>query len=186
MKQILVFTLTMLVCGVAFSQGKNNSLKGVPFKERVVTGGGFGLGFGSQQDFIMLAPMIGYKVTQRLLAGTSVTYRYTNYKFYNPSVKLNDYGVNPFMRFVIYNGIFAQVEYEVLNYEFPLTSVETTRQTFDSFMAGGGFLQPIGGKAVFYVLALYNFSYTASSSFYTPYNSPWVIRAGINIGNFSF
>lgn len=165
----------------AFSQGKDNSLKGMPLKDRIVTGGGLGLGFGSVQDYISVSPMIGYRVTARLLAGTGITYRYTNYKVFRPSIKLNDYGVNPFLRFTVYRNIFIQTEYEYLNYEYPMPSRETTRMNFDSFMAGGGFIQPLGDRLSFYVMALYNFSYDDLDP-YSPYDSPFVIRAGINIG----
>ena len=167
-----------------FGQGEANSLKDVPFKERIVTGGGLGLAFGSAQDFISVSPMIGYRLTAKLIAGTGVTYRYTNYKITSPSVKLNDYGINPFLRFTVYRNIFVQTEMEHLNYEFPTGLLtETVRRKFNSFLAGAGFVQPIGQKVSFYVMALYNFSYTASSARYTPYDSPLVFRAGINIGN---
>lgn len=164
-----------------FSQGKDNSLKGMPLKDRIVTGGGLGLGFGSVQDYVSVSPMIGYRLTARLLAGTGVTYRYTNYKVFRPSIKLNDYGVNPFLRFTVYRNIFIQTEYEYLNYEYPLASRETTRMNFDSYMAGGGFIQPLGNRLSFYLMALYNFSYDDLDP-YSPYDSPFVIRAGINIG----
>jgi hypothetical protein len=165
----------------AFSQGKDNSLEGAPLKDRIVTGGGVGLGFGSVQDYFSVSPMIGYRLTAKLLAGTGVTYRYTNYKVYRPSIKLNDYGLNPFLRFTVYRNIFIQTEYEYLNYEYPVSIAETTRRNFDSFLAGGGFIQPIGQRAGFYLMALYNFSYK-DQTLYSPYDSPIVVRAGINIG----
>ena len=178
-------TLVLLVIGClsveGYSQGENNSLEGMPLKDRIVTGGGLGLGFGSVQDFFSVSPMIGYRLTARLLAGTGLTYRYTNYKVTRPSIKLNDYGINPFLRFTVYRNIFVQTEYEYLNYEYPLTITETTRRTFDSFMAGGGFIQPLGQRFAFYLMALYNFSYK-DQGVYSPYDSPIVVRAGINIG----
>lgn len=180
---ILFFTATTVLS--AFSQGKDNSLKGAPLKDRIVTGGGLGLGFGSVQDFFSVSPVIGYRVTAKLLAGTGFTYRYTNYKVFNPSIKLNDYGLNPFLRFTVYRNIFLQTEYEFLNYELPVNRAETTRETFDSFLAGGGFIQPIGNRLSFYVMALYNFSYNPNAIGYSPYDSPFVIRAGINIGALS-
>lgn len=178
---LFVFSTSLIV----FGQGKNNSLQGAPLKERIVTGGGVGLGFGSVQDYFSVSPVIGYLLTAKLLAGTSVTYRYTSYKIVNPSIKLNDYGVSPFLRFTVYRNIFIQTEYEYLNYEFPITIAETTRRSFDSFLAGPGFIQPIGNKLSFYVMALYNFSYQETSQ-YAPYDSPIVLRAGINIGALSF
>lgn len=186
MHRLLIVVICVLCSGVAFGQGEANSLKGVPFKERIVTGGGLGLSFGSYQDFVSISPQIGYRVTARLIAGTGVTYRYTNYKVYSPTIKLHDYGVNPFLRFTVYKNIFVQTEYEYLNYEFPTQSRETYRRNFNSFLAGGGFVQPIGEKLSFYIMALYNFSYSSSARTYSPYDSPLVIRAGINIGNLGF
>ena len=181
------FCIFAVLCSTwAFGQGEANSLKGVPFKERIVTGGGLGLSFGNVQDFFSISPMIGYRVTAKLIAGTGLTYRYTNYKILNPDVKLNDYGVNPFLRFTVYKNIFIQTEYEYLNYEFPVTATETVRKGFNSFLAGGGFVQPVGEKVSFYIMALYNFSYSSSRNTYSPYDSPLVIRAGINIGNLGF
>lgn len=189
MKSVLLFFVLILTFFAAFAQGEANSLKGVPMKERIFTGGGLGLSFGNTRDFFSVSPVIGYRLTQKLLAGTGVTYRYTNYKLVKPSLKLNDYGVNPFLRFTVYDNIFIQTEFEYLNYEFPVpqTSNETTRKNFNSFLAGGGFIQPIGNSAALFIMALYNFSYrTPAAGKYTPYDSPIIIRAGVNIGNFGF
>lgn len=185
MRRIIVLLLGVAFSFSAFAQGEDNSLKDVPFKERIVTGGGLGLGFGSNQDFISVSPVVGYAITKKIIAGSGFTFRYTNYKFYNPSIKLIDYAVNPFIRYTFYRGIFVQTEYEYLNYEVPLSAHESTRMNFSSFMAGGGIVQPIGDKAALYVMALYNFSYrNPTTTNYSPYDSPIVIRAGINIGNF--
>lgn len=187
LRSIAILLLAIASTGSALGQGENNSLKGTPVKERIVTGGGFGLGFSSVQDYFSLSPVIGYQLTRKLMAGTSITYRFTNYKYYTPSLKLRDYAANPFVRFTVYKNIFLQSEYEYLNYEFPTSITETTRQDFSSFLAGGGFIQPLGRKVGIYVMALYNFSYqTPVQGSYSPYNSPIIIRAGINIGNFGF
>lgn len=175
------FSAAMVV--MAFSQGKDNSLQGAPLKDRIVTGGGLGLGFGSVQDFFSVSPVIGYRLTTKLLAGTGITYRYTNYKPLR--IKLNDYGLSPFLRYTVYRNIFLQTEYEFLNYEFPVNYTETRRMSFDSFLAGGGFIQPLGNRLSFYLMALYNFSYQGNTGVYSPYDSPIVFRAGINIGALS-
>jgi hypothetical protein len=184
MVRFLIFSFLTCSSLVSFSQGKNNSLKGAPLKDRIVTGGGVGLGLGSVQDYFSVSPVIAYRLTTKLMAGTGVTYKYTNYKITKPSIKLHDYGINPFLRFTVYRNIFIQTEYEYLNYEFPVTYTETTRRNFDSFLAGGGFIQSIGNRLSFYLMALYNFSYQ-ESNYYSPYDSPIVIRAGINIGALS-
>jgi hypothetical protein len=187
MRHIVICLIGVFGFTVAFSQGKDNSLDGVPFKERIVFGGGLGLSFGSYQDFFSVSPQIGYRITAKLIGGTGFTYRYTNYKYFSPSIKLNDYGINPFLRFTVYRNIFVQTEYEYLNYEFPVTTQETTRKDFNSVFVGGGFVQPVGEKVSFYIMALYNLSYKSrNGNEYTPYDSPLVIRAGINIGNLGF
>jgi hypothetical protein len=185
MKRILLFVFLVAASTAVVGQGKDNSLKGVPFKERIVTGGGLGLGFGSVQDYVSLSPVLGYSITKKFIAGTGITYRYTNYKITTPSIKLNDYAVSPFLRYNIYRGFFAQTEYEYLNYEFPVNTAETVRMDFGSVLAGGGLVQPIGKNLAFYVMALYNFSYQQPvPGRVSPYGSPFVIRAGINIGGF--
>jgi hypothetical protein len=137
MKRPFQIFLLLVVSGLsAFGQGKDNSLKGVPFKERIVTGGGLGLGFGSVQDFISVSPVLGYSLTKKFIAGTGITYRYTNYKYYNPSLKLTDYAVSPFLRYNIYRGIFAQTEYEYLNYEFPVTERKPSAWALKVFLPG--------------------------------------------------
>jgi hypothetical protein len=181
----LVCLISLALTSVSFSQGKDNSLKGVPFKERIVTGGGLGLGFGNVQDFVSVSPVIGYSLTKKFIAGTGFTYRYTKYKYFTPAIALTDYAVSPFLRYNVYRGFFVQTEYEYLNYEFPLNAAETTRMDFRSFLAGGGLVQPIGRNLAFYVMALYNFSYQQPvPGRISPYASPFVIRAGINIGGF--
>jgi len=188
----LTFCVIGLICSMtAFGQGEANSLKGVPVKERIITGGGFGLSFSSYSDFFSLSPQIGYMATRRLMVGTGLTYRYTKYKDYSPALTFNDWGVNPFVRFTVFRNIFIQTEYEYLNYEdlvYPVTQQrETTRRDYNSFLAGGGFFQPVGQKASLYIMAMYNFSYRdPGPGEYVPYSSPLIIRAGVSIGNIGF
>ena len=181
MRIILTLVCISLVTG-ALAQGEDNSLKDVPAKERMVFGGGFGLGFSNTQDYVMVSPSIGYMLTRKLMAGVNLSYQYTKYKFTIPSISVNAYGFGPFARFMIYDNLFLHTEYEYLNYQFPGAS-----RSFDSFLAGGGFIQPLGSNTALYFLALYNFAYqTPKPGEFTPYGSPLVIRAGISLGGFGF
>src|SRR5690606_36653311 len=85
--------LLTAITGVAYAQGEENSLKGVPLNERLVFGGGLGLGFGSDQDYILISPSIGYLFTRKLMAGVNLTYQYNNYKFFRPSIKTHSSAV---------------------------------------------------------------------------------------------
>lgn len=177
---LILFCFFLAGMNFGYAQGEDNSLKGVPASERIVFGGGLGLGFGSYQDYVLISPSIGYMLTKKLMGGVNLTYQYNKYKYYTPAITSNSYGGGPFARFMIYRGIFIQAEYEYLNYD-----LFETRADFSSVMAGGGFIQPIGSRASFYLSVLYNFSYqTPGPNEYYPYSSPWVIRAGISLGQF--
>jgi hypothetical protein len=125
-----------------------------------------------------VSPLIGYKITPKLAAGVQVQYRYTRYKQVTPKISTNDYGISPFVRYNIYSPFFLQAEYEYLNYEFPITTSESIRKQYNSFLAGGGIFQPLGRRAGFY-----NFSYRAAGvNEITPYDSPLVLRVGVTAG----
>lgn len=151
------------------------------FKDRIFVGGGIGGGFSSSQDFFSISPIIGYKLSERVVPGLSLMYRYTNNKFNTPAISTSDYGISPFVRYMVGGGFFLHAEYEYMNYEYPITPTETQRKGFGSFLAGGGFFQPIGRRAGFFATALYNFSYQSNSIIY-PYSSPLIFRFGITAG----
>ena len=78
--------------------------------ERVYTGGGIGVQFGTV-TFVNVAPDIGYKITERYSAGIGLRYMY----FKTPAYKLDIYGASVFNRFVVTDFFFLHGEYEVLN-----------------------------------------------------------------------
>jgi hypothetical protein len=83
----------------AYGQWGEEELDQKPsIKDRIFTGGGFGLSFSTNYDFFSLSPLIGYRVTQRLAAGASIIYRRTTYKFVTPKISTNDWGLSPFVR----------------------------------------------------------------------------------------
>ncbi|WP_333820227.1 hypothetical protein [Ohtaekwangia sp.] len=184
MKKTLITLLAMSVCTFAMAQWGEEEMSDKPtLRERLFTGGGFGLSFSNYYDFVSVSPLVGYKITPKLAAGVQVQYRYTKYKQFTPKFSTNDYGISPFVRYSIYAPIFLQAEYEYLNYEYPITTSESIRKTYNSFLAGGGFFQPIGRHAGFYAVAMYNFSYRAANyGEVTPYNSPLVLRVGVTAG----
>ncbi len=184
MKKFVLLTILSMLGTVAFAQWGEEELSDKPdWKERIFTGGGFGASFGSYYDYVSVSPLIGYRITQKLAGGVQVQYRYTNYKQYSPKISTNDFGVSPFLRFSLFGPIFLHAEYEYLNYQYVGAGGEKFRQGFNSFMAGGGFFQPLGRRAGFYALALYNFSYReGTATTYSPYNSPLVLRVGITAG----
>ncbi len=184
MKKLILTLFIASISSVVFAQWGEEEMSEKPsWKERVFVGGGLaGLSFSSYSDYFAVAVLGGYKITPKLAGGVQIQYRFTNYKTV-PKIKTNDYAVSPFLRYNFYGPLFLHAEYEYLNYQYIDYSGEVSRRGFDSFMLGGGFFQPAGRKAGFYLLALYNFNYqSASQNPYSPYTSPFVIRAGITVG----
>jgi hypothetical protein len=176
--------MILLSLNVYAQWGEEEMAEKPSIKDRMFFGGGFGMSFSSDYDFFSISPIIGYRLSPKVATGLSITYRYTNYKYVTPNVSTNDYGVSPFIRYQFYGPLFLHAEYEYLNYEYITYTGESVRESFSSFMAGGGFFQPVGRRAGIYISVLYNFSYRNPTSPYDyyPYSSPLVVRAGITAG----
>ena len=111
--------------------------------EKIFFGGGFGAGFGSY-TFISISPIIGYRITPKLSAGLRLMYQYTTYDYPDHQTgqmekyQGNDFGVGGFARFMVYGPLYLQAEYEHLNYDGLYWDGTSSRDSFNSFMAGGG------------------------------------------------
>jgi hypothetical protein len=183
-KLLLIVSALTLLSPVAVAQWGEEEMSDKPsLSDRIFTGGGFGASFSNYYDFVSVSPMIGYKITPKLAAGIQIQYRYTKYKQTIPKTSTNDYGLSPFVRYFIYAPFFVHAEYEYLSYQYPLSNGEKKREGYSSFLAGGGFFQPLGRSAGFYALALYNFSYKDPTPYEpSPYDRPLIIRAGVTVG----
>ena len=98
MKKTLLTLIALSLCTFAMAQWGEEEMSDEPtLRERIFTGGGFGLSFSSYNDFVSVSPLIGYKITPNLAAGVQVQYRYTRYKQVTPKISTNDYGISPFV-----------------------------------------------------------------------------------------
>ncbi len=146
----------------------------------VFYGGGIGLSFGTI-DYIEVAPMIGIQVTDRFSTGINLLYRYRDDSRYSPSLSTNDYGGGVFARYHVFPTLFAQTEYEYLNFEYYDFGGNKDSDNYSSFLVGGGLSQPVGHNVALNAVVLYNFSYSESDLF-RPYDSPWIVRVGVSAG----
>ncbi len=149
-------------------------------RDKFFFGGGLGLSFGDV-DYVEVAPLVGYRIMPKMDGGMQVFYRWVNDSRYPEDVSTDDYGANVFLRYFVLPSIFVQGQYEFINYEFILPSLQTERDTANSFLAGGGYSQPIGHGAAFYFSALYNFSYD-DNDLTSPYGDAWQIQGGVTVG----
>ncbi len=148
--------------------------------DRMFLGGGIGLGFGDV-DFVSIEPLIGWRVDPKVSIGASLLYRFTNDSRYPEDVSTNDYGARAFVQYFPVPQFFGQVEYEYLDYEYVLPTLDTARDSAGSVLLGGGVSRPVGRNASFYGTVLYNLTYDNNDP-QSPYDSPWVVRVGIAAG----
>ncbi|HEX8531321.1 MAG TPA: hypothetical protein VF646_14920 [Cytophagales bacterium] len=149
--------------------------------ERISLGGNFGLSLGNP-TYINLAPLVGYRVNDRLTPGGGVTYIYSRVRdIYGQSFSSSIYGGRVNVQYAIIPRFAPIVEYEALNVAYlnynAAGEIVEARRWIGNPMVGATVLFPIGRKSNFGLTALYNLNFTTNQA-YSPYNSPWVIRAG--------
>jgi len=154
-------------------------LEHLKFSQRIVWGGTGGVAFGTDVTLIQISPRIGYRVTEKFIAGVGMRYEYYRQ---NPPGTASDfsasnYGGSIFGNYAISRGIFAHGEFEMINVEYYDESFELTRSWVEGLYVGGGFRQPLGGRAFVEIMALYNLTWRQIS----PAPSPLDIRIGFII-----
>lgn len=171
------FLVTIMMLVSVLSLSAQNKLS-----DRIYFGGGGGFSAGSNLTNISLFPQVGYKITDRYSAGVGVIYQYVKIK--QPiNTSLSNFGWSVFNRFNVTNQFFAYAEFERLSFEFLTLSDDKERSSFNSLFIGAGYSEQLSGRASLNFMALYNVLYD-ESEIPRPYNSPWVLRAGVGIGIF--
>jgi hypothetical protein len=150
-----------------------------PQQERWFYGGGLALSFGSV-DFVSITPYVGYRITPVVSAGVGLQYAYRDDSRYGQSFSSSDYGGSIFSRVYLDKGIFLSAAYEYLRFEYLDASAVEVSDDYSSVFVGGGLARPLGPNASFVVSAMYNLSYESTEP--SPYDSPWVIGAGVGVG----
>jgi len=149
--------------------------------KRFFFGGGIGAAFGAV-DYLEIAPLVGFRAAPRLDLGLQPFYRWTNDGRYGTSVEYTDYGARLFARVRIIKSFFAEADYEFTSYEYANYPYPgTTRASYNSFLAGGGYTIPLGGHAGMYFSALYDFNFNGNDP-YSAYDSPVQFQVGVSVG----
>lgn len=181
MKKYFILFVFLFFSWLLFSQNTNN----LKFdKNKLYTGGNLGVQFGTY-TVIDISPIIGYYLTEKFAAGLGIIYQYYGYRDkYYPSLNFNTniYGTKFFLRYNIFQSIFAHAEYEALSLETEYFDPynyrhNTPRFIVHSMLIGGGYRQPIGEYSSINLMLLYNINETIDS----PYKNP-IIRMGFDIG----
>lgn len=169
----IITCVGLLVCAsVSFGQREIDENSKPSWKERVYVGGGLGLNggtdsYGNRYFYLGLYPVIGYMVTNKLSAGTGITWQYYSYPDVNQTI--NQYGFSPFVRYNI-SPAFLYAEYVILSSP---TYTGVARKTYNRLLLGLGYSQPLGRRGALNVMGLYDVLYKREDLVFA---SPWVIR----------
>jgi hypothetical protein len=149
------------------------------FKDRLRFGGNLGLQFGTY-TYIDVSPMVGVVIYKGLQAGVGVTYQYLRVADSGARFESHTYGGRVYGRYIIWKGIMAHAEFEMLNldcYDRGLYAtsgqVRLQREWVPGALVGGGYYQSIGQRFGTSILLLFNLL----QSDCTPYANP-VFRMG--------
>jgi hypothetical protein len=165
----------------------------------IIFGGGFGFGFGTVTN-VNVAPIVGYRFSDNFSAGLGMGYQYYRIKnfftVYDPSIgtqtrkplNSNSYSPSVWMRYVLWNNIFAHVEYEhnFMTYkEYYNDTIapgnilsQNVKYNAPSLLVGGGLRQPVSERVSIIVMGLYD----VIQDKYSPYRGTIAIRFGIVAG----
>lgn len=153
-------------------------MSNLSFKDRLFFGGDITLSISGNTSIVGASPMLGYRITEDWSAGVGLSAYYFNIRAINYSTSF--YGGNIFSRYIIYQNVFAQSEFHVINTEVAYATVDEiirTRENIPLWYVGGGYRQPIGGNGFATITVLFDLI----SDPRAPYPNP-SIRAGFNFG----
>jgi len=143
------------------------------FFDRFFVGGNVGAQFG-QVTNVVLAPMVGYKLTDRLSLGTRIQYQYINAKIPTP-FSTHVWGGSLFSRYFVFDNFFTHVEYEAINGFFNPSVGD--RVMIPHLFLGGGYIFRFNDNVGLGFTALYE----VLQRTYSPYRNP-IINAGLTVG----
>ncbi|MEZ4721147.1 MAG: hypothetical protein R2813_04640 [Flavobacteriales bacterium] len=171
---ILLICLNLGAQDFGMDSGRSTPKKDkIPLKERLFFGGNLGAQFGNY-TYVSIAPMGGYKITDRWSVGLQPSYTYISLKSQTYNFSDNIYGGSVFTRYFFFKGLFAHTEYNMLNGNWRGNG---ERFSVNSFLVGGGYLHRFTDRAGFGLTLLFNLL----DSPYSPYQNP-ILNAGFTYG----
>jgi hypothetical protein len=151
-----------------------------PSKLRI--GGNFGLQFGSY-TYVNLSPTVGYLfLKDRLQLGAGPIFIYQSIRYTNNfRQKSFVYGADIYARGYVWKGVYLQAQYDLVNKESYYNFGQ--RLNVHHLLLGGGYAQPIGNAASFYISMLYNVINNDESVYQGTFGKiPLILNIGFGIG----
>lgn len=158
-----------------FGQDKEEKAK-VPFKDRLVYGGGLTLNFGNNFTLVGVSPTIGYKVTDRYVTGIGISYLYLG----TNTQDVNSYATSIFNQFSVTKELYLHAEFEVGRSDYTFKAPGDDQKislTYPALLVGAGYRQMAGGRVSIGFMVLYDVIQDPNS----PYQSI-IYRGGVMVG----
>lgn len=161
---------------------RSSDLSEQSFGQRLTFGGNLGLAFGNPTS-IDLSPRLGYRFTEKFIAGLGANYIYYNldFNFSNGgggSIESSFYGGRVYGQYFVIPQAFAWVELEAMNVDFFNDANDRVEREWQlAPLLGAGFFQSFGGRGGIAFAVLYNLNHQDGRSYR---NTPWVTRIGFN------
>lgn len=157
----------------------NKPLEQEKFLDKVIIGGNASLSFGTF-TFIYLAPTVGYKFTDNLVAGPGFIYQYTRIAARNINgvdvgvIQSSIYGPKAFANYIFADRVYGGLQYEYLNHQIPFVPTGSSRLEFVNTWTSvlfieAGLISRFGGKGYAQLGMRYNVLHGPDS----PYASPF-------------
>ncbi len=163
---------------------KRSSLKGQPFKSRLVIGGNFQV-VTTNPVTIDISPILGYRFNKDFYIAVGGTYRARFSSADSTFIRTNygrdelTYGYRVFTNYRFWKAFYAHAEYERISKEFAVTGTDRFERIWKpGILAGIGSSYTIKGTLKGNVSLLYNFLHDDKQRVY---QSPWVFRFGFDL-----
>jgi len=174
----ICITLAVILCTTMSLQAQRDTTESKPpFKDRLVYGGGVILNFSNFGTALGLSPRVGYKVTDRYIAGVGLSYIY----FSADQYKSNNYAASIFNNFRVLDEVFLHAELEYGRTQQTQSTVlgeQKFNYEYPALLLGGGYRQSGGGAIGVSFTVLYD----VIQDRYSPYQQGLVYRGGIFVG----
>jgi hypothetical protein len=132
-----------------------------PLGKKYITGGSFGVSFGNYNTYVNVAPILGYRVTNRVTLGTGLSYYYLDISGYKGSLL----GGNLFAQAMVYKTFYAHGQYELIDF----------RDNFSVILAGAGYRQMFSNRAGIDLQVLFDLNQNGRSFYSNPVIRPTLI-----------
>lgn len=161
------------------NNGKQKKPRNTEWLKDVTWGANFQVWPGNP-FFLYLSPSVGYSPIEKLNVGLGFIYNYTSsdygsYGKYKQSV----FGGQSYARYLITDGVFAQLQYDRLRQPDFLSGSEGQKKWVDYLLFGCGFSQPVGDNTSLSTSVMYNFTPSPISIYYP---NRFIIQFGVVAG----